>query len=590
MVKAVGAYPLDGCYNDTLNPHALNATTYTNSTSMSVEACVGYCITKNYDVAGLENGQSCYCSSTLPPSVASVDVAQCNMLCTGNQREFCGSYDKLLVYKKDPSSVNTNGVPAVVNQDNSAIIPRAQINPTQVRDHLVRGWLIRRDTRQLFIVASRLSESGTKKVLLLEGGGPSYFVIGGTDNPSQDGFRYLQSGYTVAKKWLVTNAGYSELKINANAAKKTKVLGHPAYNDYNAQRSGPVVNYLQAALKRSNFGLQRRGRVVMSGGALKSPELLMKSGIGDPAVLTRLHDAKKLGGLPVTSWINSAAVGAGLFDNPNTFIELSSPDIESYIYSYDNPPAADKALYLQHRSGPCSFAGQTSVFWDYVKRADGTLAGMQGTVGSAGFRDYTSNQTVTLNIYGTSGLKSTGKARRETSITDHPQDEQDIATFIHGIFAALPGSSLTSLNIPQSATYQQIVEYITTWSAYARGQVNHWSSSCRIGSCVDANTTVLGTKNIHVVGGSIVAPFDRQPADGNYDCEGVSFGVDWKSVIENVSDTGIYPEENLGNGTQSLSTPFCRTVLQSASSQLHETGEKNTFIDQNIVRPINRQL
>lgn len=122
MVKAVGAYPLDGCYNDTLNAHVLNATTYTNSTSMSVEACVGYCITKNYDVAGLENGQSCYCGSTLASSVNSVAAAQCNMLCTGNRREFCGAYDRLLVYKKDPSSVTADGVPLAVNQDNSAII------------------------------------------------------------------------------------------------------------------------------------------------------------------------------------------------------------------------------------------------------------------------------------------------------------------------------------------------------------------------------------------------------------------------------------------------------------------------------------
>ncbi|MCJ1429086.1 hypothetical protein MMC29_006999 [Sticta canariensis] len=495
------------------------------------------------------------------------------------------------------------------------------------------------------IVASRLSESGAKKVLLLEGGGPSYFVTGGTerpqwlagtslsrvdvpglystifstptsltcgnkinvfsgctiggnsainagffleppasdfdkyfpagwkhadlqpsitklyqtqpstDNPSQDHIRYLQSGYTVAKKWIVNNAGYSELDINANAAKKTKVFGRPAYDYQNAQRSGPVITYLQSALKRSNFRLQSgawvqrvirtgnvatgvvadvngvtttyslssKGRVVLSAGAIKSPELLMKSGIGDPAVLTRLHQANKLGGIPSTSWINNTAVGAGLFDNPNTFIELSSPDIKSYVYSYDNPPAADKALYLQHRSGPYSFAGQTSVFWDTIKHADGTVAGLQGTIGTAGYNEYTNNHTVTLNIYGTSGLKSAGKVVLDSNYIpgpssdvyySNPQDAKDIATFIHGLFAALPGSGLTPLNIPQSATQAQIEKYITTASPYARGQVNHWSSSCRFGSCVDTSTTVLGTKNIHVVDGSIVAPFTVNPQMG----------------------------------------------------------------------------
>lgn len=497
------------------------------------------------------------------------------------------------------------------------------------------------------IVASRLSESGTKKVLLLEGGGPSYFITGGrerpqwlvgkslsrvdvpglyntifstptnltcgsnelynafmgctiggstavnaglfleppasdfdlyfpagwkhadvqpsitklyqtqpsTDNPSQDGIRYLQSGYTVAKKWLVTNGGYSELDINVNAAKKTKVFGHTIYDYKNGQRGGPVISYLQSALQRSNFhfqsgawvqrvirtgkvatgvvanvsgvtttySLSAKGRVVLSGGAIKSPELLMKSGIGDPAVLTRLHQADKLGGLPSTSWINNTAVGAGLFDNPDTFIELSGPSIESYVYSYDNPPAADKALYLQHRSGPYSVAGQTSVFWDTVKRADGTVAGMQGTIGTAGFTDFTDNNTITLNIYGTSGLKSSGKVVLNSKFVpgpssdiyySNPQDGKDIATFIHRIFAALPGSGLTPRNIKQDATQAEIEKYITTPSAYAVGEVNHWSSSCRFGSCVDTNTTVLGTKNIHVVDGSIVAPLTVNPQFG----------------------------------------------------------------------------
>lgn len=498
------------------------------------------------------------------------------------------------------------------------------------------------------IVASRLSESGAKNVLLLEGGGPSYFVTGGTerpdwlvgtnlsrvdvpglyntifsprhtsltcgdkkvkafggctlggssainaglffeppasdfdkyfptgwkyadlkpsitklynkepstDNPSHDGHRYLQSGYNVTKKWL-EKAGYSELEINAKPANKTKVFGHPVYNYQNGQRGGPVINYLQAVKNKKNFGLQQgawvqrvvrdgnvatgvvanvsgviktyhlssSGRVVISGGALKSPELLMKSGIGNPAVLLSLHHAGKLSHVPVSSWINNSAVGDGLFDNPNTFIELCSPEIKSYNYSYDKlpAPAADQALYLQNRSGPYSFAGQTSVFWDYVRSANGTLAGMQGTIGSAGYSDYTSNQTVTLNIYGTSGLKSTGKVLLDPNFIPYPsedvyysnpQDALDIATFIQGLFAALPGTGLKPLNIQQNATFQVIKDYITTNSTYARGKVNHWSSSCRIGTCVDTNTIVVGTKNIHVVDGSIVAPLTVNPQMG----------------------------------------------------------------------------
>ena len=494
------------------------------------------------------------------------------------------------------------------------------------------------------ITASRLSENLAKNVLLLEGGGPSYFVTGGTerpawlagttlsrvdvpglytsifstpssltcgrnvnafggctiggssainaglffeppasdfdtyfpagwkhadlvpsinrlyatqpssDVPSTDHIQYLQSGYVAAKNWLVNKAGYSELSINANAAKKTKVFGHPVYDYNTGQRGGPAISYMQTASKRSNFHLQSgawvqrvvrqgstatgvvanvsgvlttyslstKGRVIVSGGALKSPELLMKSGIGDPVVLERLQKANKLGGLPSSAWINNTAVGAKLFDNPNTFIELSSPNIQSYVYTYENPPTSDKAQYLQHRSGPYSFASEISVFWDTVKRSDGSLAGMQGTIGSSGYSEYQNSSTVTLNIYGTSGLKSTGKVVLDANFVpgqsgvyySNPQDAQDIATFIRRIFDALPGTGITPLNIPQSFTQAQIAKYISTPSAYAAGQVNHWSSSCRFGSCVDTNTIVVGTKNIHVVDGSIVPPLTVNPQMG----------------------------------------------------------------------------
>lgn len=495
------------------------------------------------------------------------------------------------------------------------------------------------------IVASRLSESGTKKVLLLEGGGPSYGITGGTERPqwlvgtnlsrvdvpglydtifsgptnltcgpnevnafvgcsiggssainaglffqppqsdfdtyfpagwkyadvlpsinrlyetqpssditSENDILYEQSGYTAAKKWLVTGAGYSEVAINTDSANKTKVFGHPIYDYKNGQRGGPAISYLQTALTRSNFHLQSgvwvnrvlrtgsvatgvvanasgvistislspSGRVIVSNGALKSPELLMKSGIGDPAVLERLQQANKLGGLPASAWINNTAVGAGLFDNPNTFIELSSPSVQSYTYSYNDPIPADASLYLKSRSGPYSFASEISVFWDYVPHADGTRAGMQGTIGTAGYDGYTTDQTVTLNIYGTSGLKSSGTVVLDADFVpgpqgvyfSDPQDAQDIATFIHAIFAALPASNLTPLNIPAAASTAQILTYITTPSAYTEGEVNHWSSSCRLGRCVDANTTVIGMRNLNVVDASIVEPFTVNPQFG----------------------------------------------------------------------------
>ncbi|KAK6586026.1 hypothetical protein PZA11_001083 [Diplocarpon coronariae] len=383
-----------------------------------------------------------------------------------------------------------------------------------------------------------------------------YSMQPSTNLTSMDGKRYLQSGYVAARKWLVDGLGFRDVNINAKADDKTGVFGYPVFSYENGQRGGPVTTYLQGALKRANFHLQANtlvvrvertggkasgvtalvngaekviklshtGKVILSAGALRSPSLLMFSGIGDPAELTKLKNGRKLAtNMTPGQWINSTAVGAGLFDNPNTYIELQSPSIESYTHSYASPPPGDRDLYLSHRSGPYTFASETSVFWDTVKHADGSVVGLQGTIDSAGYADFKDGHTITLNVYGTSGLQSTGRVVLDANFVpgpdgnvyySHPRDAADIASFIHKIFAALPAAGITPLNIPQGASQAEIETYITTGSAYARGQVNHWSSSCRIGTCVDKEAKVYGMENLYVVDASIVSPLTVNPQFG----------------------------------------------------------------------------
>ena len=265
--------------------------------------------------------------------------------------------------------------------------------------------------------------------------------------------------------------------------------------------------------------IKNGGRVILSAGALQSPQLLMWSGIGDPAQLAAIAKS----GLVTVSpqdWINNTAVGDKVFDNPNTFIELHGDTVSSYDYNYASPIQADRDLYLQKRSGPYSFASETSAFWDFIKQGN-DMVGCQGTIDSSGFGEFTKNGTITLNVYGTSGLRSTGRVTLDakgvaTPSSNFYQDKRDataIAIFIFNIFQALP-SSLQPLNIAKSSTVEQIQTYITTWSQYTLGNVNHWSSSCRLGSCVDNNAKVIGMNNLFVVDASIVAPLTTNPVMG----------------------------------------------------------------------------
>jgi cellobiose dehydrogenase (acceptor) len=376
-----------------------------------------------------------------------------------------------------------------------------------------------------------------------------------TDIPSQDGKRYLQSGYEAAKRWLVDGAGYAEVGLNDGIENhsKSKVFGHPIWYYENGQRSGPVKTYLQSALNRSNFAFQtgtkvlrvRRdgdvatgvdvqsngandstsicikegGMVISSAGALLSPQLLMWSGIGEAATLASLLMNGHVT-VPSQDWINNTAVGDGVFDNPNTFIELYSDEISSYSYNYSNPPQSDVDLYLNNRSGPYTFASQTSAFWDYIEQDD-DVVGCQGTIDSSGAMEYMENGTITLNVYGTSGLRSVGRVNLDargialpsSNFYSDPRDATAIATFVHNIFSALP-PTLSPLNIAKNSTIEQLTTWLTTPSPYTLGNVQHWSSSCRMEACIDADTKVIGMQNLFVIDASIVPPLTTNPVMG----------------------------------------------------------------------------
>ncbi|KAL9596717.1 MAG: hypothetical protein Q9219_005628 [cf. Caloplaca sp. 3 TL-2023] len=132
MVKQVGYYPLKGCYNATLSgtkttSSLLSATSTSLPTTLSAETCVGFCASKGIAVAGAEAaaGGKCSCGEMLAEGADLLELGECNVVCQGNRREFCGAEGKVLVWVYEGGSVDLEGKPKSLGEGNEASIKAA---------------------------------------------------------------------------------------------------------------------------------------------------------------------------------------------------------------------------------------------------------------------------------------------------------------------------------------------------------------------------------------------------------------------------------------------------------------------------------
>ena len=144
-VKQVGYYLSEGCYpaSYTSNKKSTQLLTsdhaFTNKTSLTVESCINYCSDADFPVAGVSDGYTCTCASSLPTTVKSLDAKECNLPCVGNSREFCGAYQKVNVYKKDEKSVKEDGKAKNLNEGNEVVVKANGTKLTKREERRFRG-------------------------------------------------------------------------------------------------------------------------------------------------------------------------------------------------------------------------------------------------------------------------------------------------------------------------------------------------------------------------------------------------------------------------------------------------------------------
>jgi hypothetical protein len=94
----IAGFQYVGCYKDSRN-RALNGETLPKIGDASNTACVAYCESKGFSVAGTEHGGECFCGNGLSP-LEKLDDGECAMACKGDEAQTCGGDWALSVYAK----------------------------------------------------------------------------------------------------------------------------------------------------------------------------------------------------------------------------------------------------------------------------------------------------------------------------------------------------------------------------------------------------------------------------------------------------------------------------------------------------------
>jgi len=92
---AVGGYAFAGCWTEGIRTRALGGAGFAYE-GMTLETCMSNCT--RFDYWGAEYGRECYCANSLHSSSHAAPEADCNMLCSGDQAEYCGSGNRIELY------------------------------------------------------------------------------------------------------------------------------------------------------------------------------------------------------------------------------------------------------------------------------------------------------------------------------------------------------------------------------------------------------------------------------------------------------------------------------------------------------------
>ncbi|XXG94458.1 FKBP12-associated protein [Hypoxylon texense] len=101
---AVADYNWYGCQTEATNIRALSLFTYADD-AMTLDTCQTFCSGKGTAYFGVEYARECYCGNKFETGSVQAPATDCNMLCAGDQTEYCGAGNRLSVYVKNGTEI-----------------------------------------------------------------------------------------------------------------------------------------------------------------------------------------------------------------------------------------------------------------------------------------------------------------------------------------------------------------------------------------------------------------------------------------------------------------------------------------------------
>ena len=311
-----------------------------------------------------------------------------------------------------------------------------------------------------------------------------------------------------------------------DAEDQTRATGVEYLAGQHLYRADPNAGFDCSLTEPAREAVYAKREIILAGGAFNTPQLLMLSGIGDPAQLDRF-------GIPLR--INRPGVGKNLQDRYEVGVvfEMERDWTVNAGASFSDDPEYDEALaqWLATRTGPYTSAGSALAFLRRANSADldpnlfifALASRFQGyfPLYFSFFEPVRNNFTWALlkahnkNTAGVVELASADPLDRPNINFHYFQegnnsDGSDLEAvvdgieFIRGIMAGSPYAQQELLPGTAVATRDQLKQWVRdqAWG-------HHCSCSCKIGSdsdpmaVLDSDFRVRGAQNLRVVDASV---------------------------------------------------------------------------------------